>query len=42
MSKTKNERIDDAWEEYDKKREPLWEEYWKKLKEILAEKEVKE
>ena len=42
MSKTKNERIDDAWEEYCKKCESFWEEYRKKRKEILAEKEVKE
>ena len=48
MSRTKEERIDKAWEEYwkkckpfweeyEKKRKPLWEEYRKKRDEIDAE-----
>jgi len=37
--KTKAERINEAWEEYEKKIEPFFEEYWKKVKEIKEEKE---
>ncbi len=32
--KTKQELLDEAWDEYFKKVKPLWDEYNKKLKEI--------
>ena len=41
MSKTKQERIDDALEEYEKKRKPLREEYDKKCEPFLEEYEKK-
>jgi len=37
MSKTKEERIGKAWEEYDKKCKPFWEEYRKKCKPLREE-----
>ena len=41
MSRTKEERIDDAWEEYDKKCESFLEEYKKKRKPLREEFEEK-
>jgi len=39
--KSKQERKDEAWEEYKKIRNPAWEEYHKKCKGIDAEEEIK-
>lgn len=35
--KTKEERIEELFEEYEKKKNSLWEKYWKKIKEIQNE-----